>query len=103
MEDEYAMEMLKYTIEMEKTFKFKRDHIAMGWEEGLKKGSEDFKRKELQQLRTGIMNNPRYGIVGKCKQCHSIVDLDPLLECTKNPKHNKISDIIPTIRKLEAS
>ena len=41
MEDEYAMEMLHYTIEKEKTFKFKQDDIAMGWEEGFKKGTED--------------------------------------------------------------
>ena len=37
MADEYALEMLRYTTEKEKTFKFKKDSIAMGVEEDLKK------------------------------------------------------------------
>ena len=98
MEDEYAMEMLQYTIEKEKTFKFKRGDIAMGMEEGFKKGSEDVKRKELQQLRAGIMKNHKYGIVGQCKQCRSIVEINHLLECTNNPKHQKIINVSPKRR-----
>ena len=73
----------------------------MGVQQGLKKGSEDFKRKELQQLRKEIMNNRRYGIVGQCSQCHAIVELDHMLDCTNDPKHHKITDINPTIRKTE--
>jgi ribosomal protein L40E len=103
MEDEYAMEMLQYTIEKEKTFKFKSGDIAMGMEEGVKKGTEDAKRKELQQLRAEIMNNHKYGIVGQCKQCRSIVEINHLLECANNPKHHKITNISPIIRKTGIS
>jgi ribosomal protein L40E len=103
MEDEYAMEMLLYTIEKEKTFKFKQNDIAMGMEEGFKKGTEDSKRNELQQVRGEIMKNRKYGIVGQCRKCHSIVDLDHKLVCTNNPKHLKITNIIPALRKMEIS
>lgn len=102
MEDEYAMEMLQYTIEKEKTFKFKRGHIAEGWEEGFKKGSEDIQRQELQKLRVEIMKNHKYGIVGQCKKCKSIVDLDARLDCTNNPKH-LIKNITPALRKMDPS
>ena len=51
MDDEYAMQMLQYTIDKEKTFKTKPGQIAEGWEEGLQKGSEDAQRQELQKLR----------------------------------------------------
>lgn len=98
MEDEYALQMLRYTIEKEKTFKTKRSDIAMGWEEGLKKGSEDFKRQELDKIRAEILANPKYKIVGQCKNCHSIVDLDARLECTNNVKHRKITEISPTLK-----
>jgi ribosomal protein L40E len=101
IEDEYAMEMLQYTIEKENTFKFKRGHIAEGWEEGLKQGSEDFQRQELQKLRAEIMKNHKYGVVGQCKKCKSIVDLDARLDCTNNPKH-QIKEINPTLRKTES-
>ena len=102
MEDEYALEMLLYTIEKEKTFKFKRGHIAEGWEEGLKQGSEDAQRNELRKLRAEIMKNQKYGIVGQCKKCKSIVDLDARLDCTNNPKH-LIQNISPTLRKIDPS
>jgi len=102
MEDEYAMEMLQYSIEKENTFKFKRGHIAEGWEEGLKKGSEDFQRQELQKLRAEIMKNHKYGIVGQCKKCKSIVDLDARLDCINNPKH-LVKDISPILRKIDPS
>lgn len=98
MQDEYAMEMLRYTIDKEKTFKTKRGDIAMGMEEGFKKGTEDFQRNELEKLRAGIMKNTRYGIVGQCKKCRAVVNLDSRLECTNNPKHRNISNISPTIR-----
>lgn len=102
MEDEYAMEMLLYTIEKEKTFKFKQDEVAMGVEEGFKKGTEDAKRNELQQVRAEIMKNHKYGIVGQCKKCHSVVDLDHKLYCTNNPKHRKITNISPSLRKINS-
>jgi tetratricopeptide (TPR) repeat protein len=102
MEDEYAMEMLQYTIEKEQTFKFKRGHLAEGWEEGLKKGSEDAQRNELRKLRVEIMNNHKYGIVGQCKRCKSIVDLDAKLDCTNNPKH-LVKNISPILRKIDPS
>jgi ribosomal protein L40E len=98
MEDEYAMQMLRYTIEKEKTFKTKRSDIAMGWEEGLKKGSEDFNRQELEKIRAEILANPKYKIVGQCKNCHSVVDLNAGLECTNNVKHRKITEISPTLK-----
>jgi len=98
MEDEYAMQMLRYTIEKEKTFKTKRSDIAMGWEEGLKKGSEDFNRQELDKIRAEIMANPKYKIVGQCKNCHSVVDLNARLECTNNVKHRKITEISSTLK-----
>jgi tetratricopeptide (TPR) repeat protein len=98
MEDEYALQMLEYTIEKEKTFKTKRKDIAMGWEEGLKKGSEDMQRQELEKLRTEIMTNQRYKIIGHCKKCRLMVDLNARLECTNNAKHQKITDIRPIIR-----
>lgn len=100
MEDEYALEMLLYTIEKEKTLKSKRGHIAEGWEEGLQKGSEDAQRQELQKLRAEIMINQKYKIVGQCKKCHSIVDLDAKLDCTNNSKHH-ITNINPALRKID--
>jgi len=103
MEDEYALQMLEYTIEKEKTFKTKRKDIAMGWEEGLKKGSEDMQRQELEKLRTEIMTNQRYKIIGQCKKCRSMVDLNARLECTNNAKHQKITDIRPIIRETNPS
>jgi tetratricopeptide (TPR) repeat protein len=103
MEDEYAMQMLQYTIEKEKTLKTKRKEIAMGWEEGLKKGSEDLQRQELEKIRTEIMVNQKYKIVGQCKKCRSLVDLNARLECTNNPKHRNITDIHPTLRKSDLS
>ena len=39
MQDEYAIQMLHYTIEKEMTIKTKRSDVAMGWEEGLFKGA----------------------------------------------------------------
>ena len=98
MEDEYALEMLRYTIEKEKTFKFKKDGIAMGVEEGFKKGTEEVARKELQKLRAEIMSNHRYRIVGQCNNCRCEVDLDGRLDCTNNAKHRKISNIRPALR-----
>jgi hypothetical protein len=98
MEDEYALEMLRYTIEKEKTFKFKKDAIAMGVEEGFKKGTEEVARKELQKLRAEIMSNHRYRIVGQCNNCRCEVDLDGRLDCTNNAKHRKISNIRPALR-----
>jgi hypothetical protein len=103
MQDEYAMEMLLYTIEKESAFKFKEDEIAKGLDEGFKKGTEDVKRKEFHQQRTDIMKNPRYGIVGYCHKCKSAVDLDYKLKCSKDPKHKKITDIKPKLRKPVAS
>jgi ribosomal protein L40E len=103
MEDEYAMEMLHYTIEKEQTFKFKRGHIAEGWEDGLKKGSEDFLRQELQKSRAEIMKNHKYGIVGQCKNCKSIVHLDARLDCTNNSSHRNITNICPTQRRIDLS
>jgi len=103
MEDEYALQMLEYTIEKEKTFKTKRKDIAMGWEEGLKKGSEDMQRQELEKLRTEIMTNQRYKIIGQCKKCRSMVDLNARLECTNNAKHQKITDIRPIISETNPS
>jgi len=95
MQDECAMQMLQYTIEKEKTFKSKRSDVAMGWEEGLLKGSDDFNRQELDKIRTEILANPKYKIVGQCKNCHSVVDLGAWLECTNNAKHKKITDMHP--------
>ncbi len=103
MEDEFALQMLEYTIEKEKTFKTKRKDIAMGWEEGLQKGSEDMKRQELEKIRTEIMTNQRYKIIGQCKKCRSMVDLNARLECTNNAKHQKIIDIRPIIRDTNPS
>jgi ribosomal protein L40E len=100
MEDEYAMQMLQYTIDKEKTFKTKSGQIAEGWEEGLQKGSEDAQRQELQKLRAAIMINQKYKIVGQCKKCRSIVDLDARLECTNNSKHH-ITNINPTLREID--
>lgn len=102
-EDEYAMEMLQYTIEKEQTFEFRRGQITEGWEDGLKKGSEDFQRQELQKLRAEIMENHKYGIVGQCKQCKSIVDLDAKLDCTNDSKHRNIASISPTLRTIDPS
>jgi hypothetical protein len=98
MQDEYAMQMLQYTLEKEKTFKTKRSDIAMGWQEGLKKGSEDYHRQELDKLRAEILANPRYKIVAECKQCHSVVDLDASLNCPNNFKHRKIINIHAALR-----
>lgn len=95
MQDEYAMQILFYTIEKEKTFKTKRSDVAMGWEEGLLKGSDDSNRQELDKIRAEILANPKYKIVGQCKNCHSVVDLSVGLECTNNAKHKKITDIHP--------
>lgn len=103
LEDEYAMEMLKYTIEKEKTFKFKRSDVAMGVQDGIKKGSEDADRNVLQKLRQEIMVKSKYGIVGQCKQCNSIVELNYMLDCTNNLKHWKITNIAPIIRKDDIS
>lgn len=100
MEDEYAMEMLQYTIDKEETFKTKRGQIAEGWEDGLQKGSEDAQRQELQKLRAAIMINQKYKIVGQCKKCRSMVDLDAKLACTNNSKHH-ITNINPTLRKID--
>lgn len=99
MQDEYALEMLQFAIEKESAFKFKEDEIAKGLDEGFKKGIEDVKRKEFYQLRTDIMNNPRFGIVGYCHKCKSVVDLDYKLKCSKDPKHKKITEIKPILRK----
>lgn len=99
MEDEYAIQMLGYTIEKEKTFKTKPGEIAEGWEEGFQKGSEDAQRQELQKLRAQIMNNQKYKIVGQCKKCSSIVDLDARLVCTNNSKHRNITNITPALGK----
>lgn len=98
MADEYALEMLRYTIEKEKTFKFKKDSVAMGVEEGFKKGTEDVARKELQKVRAEIMSNRQYRIVGQCKNCRCDVDLDARLVCTNNPKHRKIINIRPALQ-----
>jgi len=95
MQDEYAIQMLHYTIEKEMTIKTKRSDVAMGWEEGLLKGSDDFNRQELDKIRTEILANPKYKIVGQCKHCRSVVDLTARLECTNNAKHQKITDIHP--------
>jgi len=98
MQDEYALQMLHYTIEKEKTLKTKRKDIAMGWEEGIKKGLEDNERQELDKIRTEIMANPRYKIVAQCKQCRKQVDLNARLECPNDANHKKISDIRPSLR-----
>ena len=44
MEDEYAMEMLGYTLQKEKTFKFQRNEIVKDINAGAKKGLEDAAR-----------------------------------------------------------
>lgn len=98
MQDEYALQMLRYTIEKENTLKTKRKDIAMGWEEGIKKGLEDNERQELDKIRTEIMANPRYKIVAQCKQCRKQVDLNARLECPNDANHKKISDIRPSLR-----
>jgi tetratricopeptide (TPR) repeat protein len=98
MQDEYAMEMLQYTIDKEKTFKTKRGEIAMGAAEGIRKGTEDVKRDELEKMRAEILKNNRYAIVGHCKKCRATVNLDAKLECNNNPKHRNITTISPTIR-----
>lgn len=97
MQDEYAMQMLYYTIEKEKTIKTKRSDVPMGWEEGLLKGSDDSNRQKLDKIRAEILSNPKYKIVGQCKNCHSVVDLTATLECTNNAKHKKITDIHPIL------
>ncbi len=48
------------------------------------------------------MKNHKYGIVGQCKKCKSIVDLDARLDCTNNPKH-LIKNITPALRKMDPS
>jgi len=101
MQDEYALQMLRYTIEKENSLKTKRKDIAMGWEEGIKKGLEDNERQELDKIRTEIMANPRYKIIAQCKQCHAEVDLNARLECPKDANHKKISDIRPSLRETE--
>ena len=98
MQDEYALQMLRYTIEKENTLKTKRKDIAMGWEEGIKKGLEDNERQELDKIRTEIMANPRYKIIAQCKQCRKQVDLNARLECPNDANHKKISDIRPSLR-----
>lgn len=98
MQDEYAMEMLGYTIIKEKTLKFEKREIVRDIDSGMKKGVEDVKRNELQKLRRQVMNKRRYGIVGRCAQCGAIVELDDKLDCTNNPKHYRIRDISPIIK-----
>jgi hypothetical protein len=100
MQDEYAMQILSFTIEKEKTFKTKRSDVAMGWEEGLLKGSDDSSRQELDKIRAETLANPKYRIVGQCKNCHSVVNLSATLECTNNAKHKKITDIYPIVSEL---
>ena len=97
LQDEYSLEMLQYTIEKELNFKFKEGQIAEGFEEGLKKGSEDVKRKELQQIRLEILKDQKFKINGYCQRCKKVVDLDYTLKCLKDPKHKKITKIKPIL------
>jgi hypothetical protein len=98
MQDEYAMEMLGYTIAKELSLKFEKGEIVRDINSGIKKGVEDTKRGQLQHLRGQVMNKRKYGIVGHCAQCGSIVELNQKLECTNNPKHYKITNIKPIIK-----
>lgn len=97
LQDEYSLEMLLYTIEKELNFKFKEGEIAEGFGEGLKKGTEDAKRKELQHIRLEILKNQKFKINGYCQRCKKVVDLDYTLKCSKDPKHKKITKIKPVL------
>ena len=96
--DEHSLDMLAYAIEKEKTLTTKEGELAESWEEGFIKGSEDVKRQELQKLRAGILQDPRFRIIAECKKCHKIVNLDSKLKCPKDKKH-KVSNIRPVLRK----
>jgi hypothetical protein len=91
--DEATLEMLRYTIEKEASFKFKQDEIAMGVSEGWQKGTEDQARGELQKVRAELLMDKQYRIVGDCKQCRKTVALDQNLRCTNNLKHHQIRQI----------
>lgn len=102
MKDEYALEMLLYSIEKEKTFKFKEDQVASGMQEGFSKGTEDLKRQEFHKLRIGIMQDPKFRIVAECKKCRATVDLDYKLHCTRKTSH-RVTNIRPVLRKPDPS
>jgi hypothetical protein len=102
MEDEYAMEMLTYTLDKERALGTKKGEIMIPKdrgevvEMGVKKGLDDNKRTDLQKLRAKVISKGKYAIVGYCAQCGSIVTLTSELNCTQNPKHRKISQIRAT-------
>lgn len=107
MEDEYAMEMLTYTLDKERSLGTKKGEIMVPKgggdvvEMGVKKGLDDNKRTDLQKLRAKVIGKGKYAIVGYCAQCGAIVTLTSELGCSNNPKHRKISQIRAT-KKMDA-
>jgi hypothetical protein len=96
--DEYAMEMLAYTLAKEKTLKTQKREIARDIKGGIQKGSDDATRSELAKLREPILKDKRYALTGYCRKCDTTVDLDANLDCINNPKHWDISGVTPILR-----
>jgi hypothetical protein len=68
----------------------------------LTKGSEDAKRQEFQNLRAGILQDPKFSITAQCKKCRTTVELDHKLHCPKGARH-KVTNIRPVLKKPETS
>lgn len=90
-QEESDREGLNYTYLAEKALPEKK--IAMGAMEGIEKANIDSKRKDIYEKRKAILDRGLFITVGYCRKCKTAVQLDYTLQCTVNPKHDKIDSI----------
>ena len=84
-------EELEYLFAAEQSLP--EEKTAMGVAEGIEQGTARAKRGKIQLRRKEILDAGRVKALGYCRKCKTVVELDPLLKCSVNPKHAKITSI----------